>query len=60
MIDYMNLVYWNTHSWGNAFIVHNPIPKRHRWKVVIGCLLTAGTNWLIPFIIKDKIIWRYN
>lgn len=59
-MEYRDLVFWNTNTYGNAFIVKNPIPKRHRWKVVIGCLLTAGTNWLIPFIIKDRIVVRYD
>ena len=57
-MDWQELNYWNQNSYGSAI--------RIRRKVLIGiatvlCIITPGTNWLIPFAfkhIKKDFLWR--
>jgi len=58
-MKFAEMIYWNQHSYGKAFRIKRSII------ITCGialCLLTFGTNWLIPFlhkIIKSDIVIRY-
>ena len=53
-------VYWNTQSYGSAVTVKRAFLIG---LLVVLCLATPCTNWLIPFsnkIIKRDLVWRYD
>ncbi|MGM5487794.1 MAG: hypothetical protein ACQESG_02505 [Nanobdellota archaeon] len=57
-MNYKERVYWNTQSYGSAVRV----PK-HLLRGVLSllCLITPGTNWLLPFVfkIRQDLVIRY-
>lgn len=57
-MDFVNRVYWNSKSYGDAFIISK---KFLQALFVFLCVITPGTNWLIPFFVSKikPIIWRY-
>ena len=62
MTSYNECIYWNTHveSYGTAVRIKKGIIQL---AIVMLCLITFGTNWLIPFvkhIIKKDLVIRYN
>lgn len=60
MITIEEVIYWNQRTYGKAIKIKNPIPKKHRLKAVIFCIVTPCTNWLIPFIFCNDVILRYD
>lgn len=50
VIYYMKLnPYWQLETYGSAFTIE---AKWIKIALVIVCMITVGTNWLIPFILK--------
>ena len=54
---YTEQVYWNSNSYGNALRVKKGIINT---LIVVLCLVTPCTNWMIPFVrVKKDYMLRY-
>lgn len=58
-MSFSDRVFWNHHSYGSAVRVRKRVLKSF---LVVACVLTPGTNWLLPFLlprIKSDFVFRY-
>jgi hypothetical protein len=58
--ELINRAYWNTNSYGNAIIINT---KTIKIIVVLLCLITPFTNWIIIFVnqlCKSDMVIRYD
>jgi len=52
-------IYWNNNSYGKAILIKR---KQVITAIIFLCMITPGTNWIIPFLgklIKTGITIRY-
>lgn len=59
MVKWSELVFWNSNSYGSAVKVRRSLLIG---LLVFFCLVTPGTNWLIPFskrIVRKDLVWRF-
>ena len=59
-MNWKSINYWNRNSYGSAFRI-----KRNHLiaALIVVCIITPATNWLIPFIkksINKDVILRYD
>ena len=56
--NYFNIAcYWNQNSYGDAIKLN--IEKKYKLPLIVLCVVTPFTNFLIPFIMIGKFMWRY-